>query len=371
MKLKCKLENILEGLNVVQNTASSKTTMPILEGVLIEVIDNNLKLITYNLETGTTYNLECDSIENGSIVVNIKMLLEILRKLNSDVITLEVIDNIFIINSKNGIYKLSTMDYTEFPNIPVFEIKDKLEISSSVFKNMIKKVIFAISSDTTREVTTGAYIKIEDNILTVVAIDINIIAYASFNSDKKINNFSAIIPCNVLYELLKIIGESDDLLNIGINENKAVFEINNIKLTSRLINGNFVDYKRMIPEELPVSVKVNTKELLDSFERVSLFSREGNENEKKSPVKVIVNIDGINLSCSGKTGVGNEFIEASVNGEEIIFGINPKTIIDTLKVIEDEEITIELKSNIFPIKIASKSNSYIYTILPIKLKMSN
>ncbi|MEG1363551.1 MAG: DNA polymerase III subunit beta, partial [Clostridia bacterium] len=144
MKLKCKLENILEGLNVVQNTASSKTTMPILEGVLIEVIDNNLKLITYNLETGTTYNLECDSIENGSIVVNIKMLLEILRKLNSDVITLEVIDNIFIINSKNGIYKLSTMDYTEFPNIPVFEIKDKLEISSSVFKNMIKKVIFAI-----------------------------------------------------------------------------------------------------------------------------------------------------------------------------------------------------------------------------------
>lgn len=370
MKINCKTNELINGLNVVFKTASSKTTMPILEGVLIEAYNNQIKLTTNDLEMGCTHTLLCNVVEEGSTVVDIKMLNEIMRRLECEQITLESDDNLFTIKSINGIFKLAVMNPAEYPKLPIFTVENSIEIKQKNFKDMIRKVLFAVSTDENRPIYTGALLKVEDNILTLVALDGFRLALKKYLNDNDINNFKAIIPGKVLSEIIKIIGDDDEeIIKIGTNKNQALFEVANSVIVSRIIDGEFLNYNNIIPADRDSKVRVKTKNLLDAFERVALFAKESSDKDKKSPVKMHISLDGLTLSCISQTGDAKESIPAVLEGKELEIGFNPRYFIETLKVIEDPEVYIDFTSNIAPAVIYPiQGNGYLYIVLPVKLR---
>ncbi len=370
MKINCETNQLINGLNIVFKTASSKTTMPILEGVLIEAYNNQIKLTTNDLEMGCTHIMKCMVQEEGSTVVDIKMLNEIMRKLEAEQITIESDDNLFVIKSVNGIFKLAVMNPLEYPKLPIFTISNNIEIKQKIFKDMIRKILFAVSNDENRPIYTGALLKVEDNILTLVALDGFRLALKKYLNENEIDNFKAIIPGRVLSEILKILIDNDEeVIKIGTNRNQALFEVGNSVIISRIIDGEFLNYNSIIPSDRESRIKVKTKKLLDAFERVALFAKESSDKDKKSPVKMKISLDGLTLSCISQTGDATESISAVLEGKELEIGFNPRYFIETLKVLEDQEIFIDFTSNIAPAVIYPlHGNDYLYIVLPVKLR---
>ena len=288
MNIKCDLKELINALNIVSKTSSSKTTMPILEGVLFEAYQNRLKLITNDLEIGCEHTFPCEVIREGKTVVDLKMLNEIVRKIEDETIEISVDENLFVLKSVNGVFKLAVMNPNDYPKLPVFDIENSIQLEQSVFKDMIRRTLFSVSTDENRPVYNGALVKVEDRVLTIVTIDGFRLSLRKHLSDKDINDFKAIIPGRVLSELLKILSDTEgESVRIGVNRNQALFEIGNSIIISRLIEGEFLNYKSIIPEHSETKVRVKTKKLLDSFERVALFAKENKEKDKKSPVKKV------------------------------------------------------------------------------------
>ena len=370
MKINCSTNKLINALNIVLKTASNKTTMPILEGVLIEAYNDKIKLTTNDLEMACTHNFDCDITEEGSTVVDIKMLNEIIRRIGADNLDIEANDKLFTIKSINGIFKLSVMNPKEYPPLPTFAIESSVGINQKLFKDMIRKVLFAVSNDENRPIYTGALLKVENNILTLVALDGFRLALKTYTNNCDINDFKAIIPGKVLGELLKVLKDDEDnIIKIGVNKNQALFEVSNTVIISRIISGEFLNYNSIIPTTNETRIKINTKKILDVFERVALFAKESSDKDKKSPVKMKISFDGITLSCISQTGDATEHLDAYIEGSELEIGFNPRYFIETLKVIEDLEVFIDFTTNIAPAVIKPVGeNNYLYIILPIKLR---
>ena len=370
MKIVCYKDKILKAINSVVKGVASKTTMPILEGILIQTNDNEIKLTTYDLEIGIEYVMECEVQEQGSTVVNAIMFSEIIRKLPDTEIHISVNDkNLLEIECEGSLSKLATMNPDEFPELPKIEIENSIEVDQNVLKNMIRKTIFAVSSEESRPIFTGCLFEVESNKLSLVAVDGFRLALRSIYLSKQTNNFSAVIPGKTLNEVNKIISDSFEPVKIGVAKNQALFEMDNCKVVTRILDGEFLNYKNVIPSNWETRVKVNKNSLQNSFERVSLISSSSVEKEKKYPVKVQVDIGKVVISCTNQTGDAKEELYVATEGKNLEAGFNPKYFLDSLKAIDDEDVYVEFGSSISPCLIKSVENSdYTYMILPIRLK---
>ena len=370
MKFICEKEKILKAINSVINGVASKTTMPILEGILIQTNDNEIKLTTYDLEIGIEYILEAEVKEQGNIVVNAIMFSEIIRKLpNSDIKISINQNNLLEIECQGSLYKLATMNPDEFPELPKINVNDSICIEQTVLKNMIRKTIFAVSTEENRPIFTGCLFEVKDNKLNVVAVDGYRLAIKSNCINEKANNFSSVIPGKTLNEVNKIISDSFDNIKIGISKNQALFEMENCKIVTRLLDGEFLKYSNAIPQTWETRIKVNKSELQNCFERIILISASSIEKEKKYPVKINIEIGKITISCANQTGDAKEELYIETEGKELEIGFNPRFFLDALKVIDDEEIYIEFGTNRSPCVIKPIENGdYQYMILPIKMK---
>lgn len=370
MKIVCYKDKIIKAINSVVKGVASKTTMPILEGILIQTNDNEIKLTTYDLELGIEYIMECEVKEQGSTVVNAVMFSEIIRKLPDTEIHISVNDkNLLEIECEGSLYKLSTMNPEEFPELPKIEVENSIEIDQNILKNMIRKTIFAVSAEENRPIFTGCLLQIESNKLSLVAVDGFRLALRTIFLNKKCNDFKAVIPGKTLNEVNKIISDSFEPIKIGVSKNQALFEMDNCKIVTRILDGEFLNYKNVIPSNWETRIKVNKNNLQDSFERISLISASSVEKEKKYPVKVQVDIGKIVISCTNQTGDAKEELYVSTEGKNLEAGFNPKYFLDSLKAIEDEEVFVEFGTSISPCLIKSiENNEYTYMILPIRLK---
>ena len=370
MKFSCYRDNILKAINSVVKGVASKTTMPILEGILIQTNDNDIKLTTYDLEIGIEYIMECDVQEQGSTVVNAIMFSEIIRKLPDTEISISINDkNLLEIECEGSLYKLATMNPEEFPELPKIEVENSIEIEQNNLKNMIRRTIFAVSSEESRPIFTGCLFEIKDNRLNLVAVDGFRLALRSTVLDNQTNDFSAVIPGKTLNEVNKILSDSFDSVKIGIAKNQALFELDNCKIVTRILDGEFLNYKSVIPNNWETRVRVNKNSIQNCFERISLISSSAIEKEKKYPVRVYVEIGKIVISCTNQTGEAKEEIFVSTEGKNLEAGFNPKYFLDSLKAIDDEEVYIEFGTNISPCIVKSvENNDYTYMILPIRLK---
>ena len=370
MKIVCYKDNLLKALNSVIKGVASKTTNPILEGILIQTNDNQIKLTTYDMELGIEYIIDSEVKQQGSTVVNAIMFSEIIRKLPDSEIYITLNENNLLeIECEGALYKLTTMNPDEFPELPKIEVENSIDLEQNMLKNMIKRTIFAVSTEENRQIFTGCLFEVENNKLNVVAVDGFRLALRSIYLPVKVSDFKAVIPGKTLNEINKILSDSFENIKIGISKNQALFEMENCKIVSRTLDGEFLNYKSVIPSTWETRIRVNKNNLQDSFERISLISASSIEKEKKYPVKVSVDIGKILISCTNQTGEAKEEIFISTEGKNIEVGFNPKYFLDALKSIDDEEVFVEFGTNISPCLIKPiQNNEYVYMILPIRLK---
>ena len=370
MKIICDKEKILKAINSVTKAVASKTTMPILEGILIQTNDKDVKLTTYDLEIGIEYIIEAEVEEQGATVVNAIMFSEIIRKLPDTEIKIYINDkNLLVIECEGSLYKLATMDPNEFPELPQINIENSIEIEQNALKEMIRKTIFAVSTEENRPIFTGCLFEVVDNKLNLVAVDGFRLAWKSKYLQTKVNNFSAVIPGRTLNEINKIILDSFDTIQIGIAKNQALFEMENCKIVTRLLDGEFLNYSNVIPSMWDTRIRVNKTNMQNCFERVSLISSSSIEKEKKYPVKVSIDIGKVIISCTNQTGDAKEEMYVSTEGKNLEAGFNPKYFLDAFRAIDDEEVFIDFGTSISPCIIRPVDNGdYIYMILPIRMK---
>ena len=370
MRVICEKEKILKGISSVINGVASKTTMPILEGILIQTNDNELKLTSYDLEIGIEYILEANVEEQGNTVVNATMFSEIIKRLPSTEIKFSInSNNLLEIECEGSLYKLATMNPDEFPELPRINVDNSIEIEQTTLKNMIRKTIFAVSTEENRPIFTGCLFEVNDNKLNVVAVDGYRLAIKSNVLNEAANSFSSVIPGKTLNEVNKIISDSFDTVKIGISRNQALFEMENCKIVTRLLDGEFLKYSNTIPQNWETRVKVNKSNIQNCFERILLISASSIEKEKKYPVKINIEVGKVTISCANQTGDAKEEIYVDTEGKELEIGFNPRFFLDALKAIDDEEVYIEFGTNRSPCIIKPiEDGDYIYMILPIKMK---
>ena len=370
MKIICEKENIIKALNSVTKAVASKPTMPILEGILIQTNNTEVKLTTYDLEMGIEYIIKSEVKEEGAIVVNATMFSEIIRKLPNTEITIYVNENnLLVIECEGSLYKLATMNPSDFPELPQINIENSIQIEQNTLREMIRKTIFAVSTEENRPIFTGCLFEIVNNKLNVVAVDGFRLAWKSKYLQTKVNDFNAVIPGRTLNEINKILVDSFETITIGVAKNQALFELENCKIVTRLLDGEFLNYSSVIPETWETRIRVNRQNLLNCFERVSLISSSSMEKEKKYPVKVSIDIGKITISCTNQTGDAKEEMMVSTEGKNLEVGFNPKYFLDACRCIDDEEIFVDFGSNISPCIIRPiEESDYVYMILPIRLK---
>ena len=371
MKFICDKANLLKAINSVVKGVSSKTTMPILEGILIQTNENQVKLTTYDLELGIEYVINCEVVEQGNTVVAANVFSEIIRRLPDTDISISLDEKeLLVIECEGSLFKLATMNPLEFPELPSINEENSIELEQNTLKDMIGKTIFAVSTEAHRAIFTGCLFEIKDNKINVVAVDGYRLGWKSRFLENEVGNFKVLIPGKTLNEVNKIISDSFDKIKISVAKNQALFEMENCKIVTRLLEGEFLDYEKVIPKTWETKIRVNKKELQESFERVSLISMSSVEKERKYPVKVSIEIGKIIISCKNQSGDAKEEIFLTTEGKNLEVGFNPKYFLDALKAIDDEEIFVEFGSSLSPsiIKSVEDTGDYTYMILPIRIQ---
>ena len=372
MKIIFEKDKMIKALNSVTKAVATKTTMPILEGILIQTDNDDIKLTCYDKELGIEYIIkENNVLEQGSTVVNAIMFSEIIRKLPDTNITISINENnLLVIECEGSVYKLATMNPDDFPQLPEINVENSIELEQNTLKDMIRKTIFAISTEENRPVFTGCLFEVKNNKLNVVAVDGFRLAWKSKILNTKTNDFEAVIPGRTLQEINKILIDSFDLIKLGIAKNQALFEIENCKIVTRLLDGEFLKYSEVIPKKWETRVRVNKNLISNCFERISLISSSSMEKEKRYPVKLNVEVGKIKISCTNQTGDAKEEIFTTTEGQDLEAGFNPKFFLDVFRNIDDEEVYIDFGTSISPSVIRSieDDGNYQYMILPVRLK---
>ncbi|MCX7884600.1 MAG: DNA polymerase III subunit beta [Caloramator sp.] len=363
MKFTCEKELLENAINTVQRASSNKTTYQILEGILIKAIDNKVILTATDLDLGIETYINADVSKNGSIVVNSKLFGDFIRKLPNDIIMIEVKDNNVSIKCNKSEFVIVGNNPDEFPSLPSINENTMYEISQDLLKNMIRQTIFAIAQDETRPILTGILFEIKDGILNFVALDGYRLALKSENIES-FQNISAVIPGKTLNEISKILEPTDDIVKITFTPNHILFAFDNTKIISRLLDGEFINYRQIVPDEYKLRVKVFKNELLNSIERASLLAREG----KTNLIKFEISDDKMVITSNSQIGKVYEEISIELEGEGIKIAFNSKYFVDVLRIIDSEEIYLEFSTNVSPCVVKKcDSNNYIYLVLPVRL----
>ncbi|AGC67038.1 DNA polymerase III subunit beta [Thermoclostridium stercorarium subsp. stercorarium DSM 8532] len=363
MNFSCNKQDLLEAITTVQKAVMSKATLPILEGIYIEAGDS-LKLVGNCFDMGIEYYVNADIKEKGSIVLNSKMFSDIIRGLpDSEVFIHEKENYVVVIECSNSYFEIKGLSPEGYPMLPEIEEKDKITVQQSALKDMIRKTIYAISNDEKNKILTGSLMEASDGEITMVSLDGYRLAIAK-TFIKEVVSFKAIIPGKNLGEIYKVLEQSDEKVKITLSTNQALFEFENCRIISKLIDGEYMNYRSFIPEKFETQVEVNVKEFTKGIERASVIMSE----ENKYPVKLIIEGDSMLITSSTKFGISKEQIEVSTNGSNMTIGFNPRFLLDSFRVIEDEKVEIYFSSPVGPCVVKPiESDKFTFMILPVRI----
>lgn len=364
MKFSCNKHDLLEAINTVQKAVMPKATIQILEGIFIEA-DSSLKLVGNCFDMGIECSVNAEIQEKGSIVLNSRMFGDIVRRLPDSEVYIQVRENnIVVIECDNSYFEIKGLPSEGYPMLPVVEEENKITVSQSSFRDMIKKTIYAISSDENRKILTGSLLEANNGDITMVSLDGFRLAVAKTIVKEDVT-FSAIIPGKNLGEIYKILDQRDDDVKITLSRNQALFEFDNCRIVSKLLDGEYMNYRSFIPEQFETKIEINVKEMTESIERASLIT----SDDKKYPVKLIIDDDKMLITSSTELGISKEQIDVNINGNNMTIGFNPKYLLDSLKVIDDERVEISFSSSVGPCVIKPlEGDKFIFMILPVRIK---
>ena len=364
MKLICKKSDLITGINIVMKAVSSKTTMSILECILIDATEGIIKFTANDMELGIETTVQGEIAEAGSIAIDAKIFSEIVRKLPDNDVTIEVKDestaNITCENAKFNILIKSAED---FSYLPVIEKKDKITISQFSLKEIIRQTSFAINDTEKNKLLTGELFEVNGSKLKVVALDKFRIAIRNIELKENYGNYKVLVPGKSLNEISKILnGGVDDDVNIYFTSNHILFEFDDTIVVSRLIEStNFFDTDKMISNDYKTRITINKKEMADCIDRATLLIKEGD----KKPVFLSMKDTEMELTINTFIGSMDESIPITKDGDDLLISFNPKFLIDILKVLDQEEVSMFFTNPKAPCFIKDEEGSYIYIVLPV------
>ncbi|MCI9389852.1 MAG: DNA polymerase III subunit beta [Lachnospiraceae bacterium] len=363
MKIICSKTDLSKSINISLKAVPNKTTMPILECILVDASANQIKFVSNDMELGIETIVEGTIEERGIIALDAKIFSEIIRKLPDSQVTIQTDDSQNVtITCEKAKFNIPGKPGEDFTYLPVIEKDESLTISQFTLKEMIRQTIFSIAVNENNKMMTGELFEIKNGILKIVSLDGHRISIRNVQLKKQYQDKKVIVPGKTLSEISKILsGEVDDQVSIFFGQNHILFEFDKTMVVSRLIEGEYFKIDQMLSSDHETMVSINRKEFLDCIDRASLFIRESD----KRPIIIQITEGSMELKINSAMGSMDEQIDIEKEGKDILIGFNPKFLMDALKVIDDEVIHIYLVNPKAPCFIRDEERQYTYLILPV------
>lgn len=369
MKIVCMKSNLLSGVQTVSKAVPSKTTMSILECILIDTRNGEIKLTANDMELGIETIIDGEIIEKGMIALDAKIFLEIVRKLPDNDVTIETNDSFkTTITCEKAKFNIIGKSGDDFSFLPEIEKNDSVTVSQFTLKEIIRQTIFSIADNDNNKIMTGELFEINHDTLKVVSLDGHRISIRKVLMKNSYGSKKVVVPGKTLNEISKILsGDTDKDVNIYFTDKHVLFEFSRTIVVSRLIEGEYFRIDQMLSTDYETKVKINKKELLDCIDRATLLVKEGD----KKPVIISIADGSMQLRMNTTVGSMDEEIDISKEGKDLMIGFNPKFLIDSLRVIEDEVIDLYMVNPKAPCFIRNAEETYIYVILPVNFTTVN
>lgn len=363
MKLVFTKPNLNKAVGIVMKAVPTRTTMNILECILIDATTNEIKFTGNDMELGIETIVEGEIIEKGKIAIDAKLFSEIVRKLPDNDITLTTdSNNNALITCEKSKFNIAGKSGDDFSYLPAI-IKDKMiTLSQFQLKEVINQTIFSIAINDNNKMMTGELFEVNEGTLKVVGLDGHRIAIRNIKLEGRSDDVRVVIPGKTLQEISKILNaDAESFVNIYFTNNHVLFEFDQTHVVSRLIEGDYFKISQMLSNDYETKVSINKKEFLDSIDRANLLIREGD----KKPIIINILNGLLQVNVNSAIGALNEDIDIDKEGKDIMIGFNPKFLMDALRVIDDENVTMYLVNHKSPCFIRDKEENYIYLILPV------
>ena len=363
MKITCQQTDLANAVDIVSKAVPTRTSMAILECILIDASSGEIKLTANDMEKEIDTILNGSISERGIIALDAKNFQEIVRKLPKSEVTIET-DSSFAtyITCEKAEYKIVGKSGEDFSYIRVAQKNQPIVISQLIFRDIIRQTIFSVADNENNKLMTGELIEIKDNKLKVVALDGHRVSIRNVELKNPANDVKVVVPKKTLNEIIKLInGGIDDEVSIYVTDNHIIFEFNQTTVVSRIIEGEFFKIEQMLSSDYETKININKREFYDCIDGATPLITEGD----KKPIIVNAVNSTMSLSLSSFKGSMNRTIDIVKEGKDIMIGFNPKFVLDALKVIDDEEINLYMLNAKSPCFIKDDAGSYIYIVLPV------
>ena len=367
MKIICNTCSFTNTCLNVQRSIPSKAVLPHLEGILIETQgESSVKLTGFDLDIAIMTTLDVKVVEPGAAVLNAKTFCDILRHLPESTVTVTCNEkNICTITSGDVEYTLISLNPAEYPDLPSITEEVSFNVSADILKDMIKRTVFAVSADDGKTVHRGVKFEIKAGEIKLVALDGYRLAIRSEFTDYNSDPLNFVVPAKTLYEIIKLAENEEGFIEVFKGRRHIKLNVNGYCLISKLLEGEFLDYRTAFPKGKSASVRVNTKNLINSIERTSIIITE----KTKSPIKCIFEDDLIKLSAVTALGSASDKLEVSIDGDRTEIGFNNRFLLDALRSCDTDEVIIELNGSFSPaVIVPPEGDSFLYLILPVRIK---
>ncbi len=363
MKLICSKQDLLKSVNISLKAVPSKTTMPILECILIDASTSEIKFTSNDMELAIETKVRGIIQEKGIIALNAKIFSDIIRKLPDNDVVIQTDANLnTTITCEKAKFTIPGQSGEDFAYLPIIEKNENIQLSQFTLKEVIHQTLFSIAANENNKLMTGELFEIAGNMLKVVSLDGHRISIRKIELKHEYHKKKVVVPGKTLNEISKILsGEVDDMVDIFFSTNHIMFEFDDTVVVSRLIEGEYFRIDQMLSSDYQTKITINKREFLDSIDRATLFVKESD----KKPIIIDITDDSIRLNINSQIGSMNEEIDIEKIGKDIMIGFNPKFLIDALRVIDDENVSIYLVNPKAPCFIKDEKESYIYLILPV------
>ena len=367
MKFTCDKNLLVSGISVASRTVAQKSSIPALEGIHVRA-GMELYLSGYNLETGITVSVPGEITETGSCVMPARLFFDIIRKLPDDEVTVTV-DEKYRVAIKSGIasFTIMAMSAEDYPELPDVEYENAIKVPQNKLREMISGTIFSVSESMARPVQTGCLIEVEPESVTMVAVDGFRLALRRYIPAESLEReVKFVVPSAALKELEKILGDSDDPEAFNLGRKHILFEVGAVTLVCRVLEGEFLDWRRVVPENNPIQLAANRARLTASIDRVGLIVTE----KLKSPVRCRFSRDVAQFHTVTTIGEARDSCELAGDGGDLEIGFNCRYLLDALKAVPSDNVILELSNGLSPIVLTpcDGSRSFLYMVLPVRLK---
>lgn len=366
MKFTCEKALLVSAISVAVRTVSPKSNIPCLEGILLRA-GIGVQLTGYNLETGITVKVGASVTEAGLCVMPARLFFDIVRKLSDEEVSVEVDENLQVkITGGASTFQFTAMDAEDYPELPDVNSEKGVSVSQNILREMIGGTIFSVSENQARPIHTGCLMEVKDESITMVAVDSFRLARRTWHSEEPIGReMKFVVPATGLREVEKILSDTDEPVIFTLGDKHIMFEIGDATLVCRILEGEFIDWRKVVPTDNTILLTANVADLMSSIERVSLIVSE----KIKSPVRCLFTENMADFRTVNTIGSVHDMCSISGNGKELEIGFNCRYLLDALRAVPSTEVTLELKNGLSPIIFTpvDDKQDYSYMVLPVRL----